>query len=553
MHAHYVTSIIKVVILAVACGLGGFLAERYALHATATESRLETAEELGTLRARIESLLNADVQLVRGLVSYVKARPGLDQKEFSAVASDLTKSSGGRLRNIALAKDLVISHVYPVVGNEKALGLEYRKVLSQWPQVEKAISENIVVIAGPLKLVQGGVGIVARFPVYLTSEREQARKLWGIVSTVIDFDAFVHAAKLWNYAERYNLALIGRDGAGRDGSVFWGDAEVLDDDPVFLDVHLVNGTWAVAAQPRDGWPGRSELFWVNVGGALMLFAVGIFIIYSNLRYELETERSTALLEQARKEAEAAKDSAQQANRAKSQFLAAMSHELRTPLNAILGFSDIIHNQYFGPPGSGKYREYAGDIHSSAQHLLDLVNDVLDISAIEAGKTALEITAINVESLLGECVHTVRERASQKTINLELVVPAKLPELQADRRAIKQVLLNLLSNAVKFTPENGTVRVKASAGEKSLEIVVADTGIGIEPERLPHIIAPFTGDRQNPYTSERGWGLGLSISKSLIDLHKGRMTIQSRVGHGTTVILRLHLDSSASVEGEPARR
>ena len=120
-------------------------------------------------------------------------------------------------------------------------------------------------------------------------------------------------------------------------------------------------------------------------------------------------------------------------------------------------------------------------------------------------------------------------------------------MQADRRAIKQVLLNLLSNAVKFTPENGTVRVTASAGEKSLELSVSDTGVGIEPERLPRIIAPFTGDSQSPYTSERGWGLGLSISKSLIDLHKGRMTIQSRVGQGTTVTLRLYFDSSMGGE------
>lgn len=552
MHAHYVTSIIKVVILAVACGLGGFLVERYALHATATESRLETAEELGTLRARIESLLNADVQLVRGLVSYVKARPNLDQGEFSAVAADLAKSSGGRLRNIGLARDLVISHVYPVAGNEKALGLDYRKTPLQWAQVEKAVTENIVVIAGPLKLVQGGVGIVARFPVFLPpeqglSERGDVGTLWGIVSTVIDFEAFVQAAKLWVYAERYNLALIGRDGTGRGGEAFWGDAEVLGDDPVFLDVHLVNGTWAIAAQPRGGWPERSELFWINVGGALMLFAVGIFIIYANLRYELETERSTALLEQARKEAEAAKDSAQQANRAKSQFLAAMSHELRTPLNAILGFSDIIHNQYFGPPGSGKYREYANDIHSSAKHLLELVNDVLDISAIEAGKMSLEIAAIDVLGLINESLHTVRERAAEKSVALLLEAPETLPELQADRRAIKQVLLNLLSNAVKFTPENGTVRVTASAGEKSLELSVSDTGVGIEPERLPRIIAPFTGDSQSPYTSERGWGLGLSISKSLIDLHKGRMTIQSRVGQGTTVTLRLYFDSSMGGE------
>ena len=547
MRTQYLASVIKVVILAVACGMGGMLAEQYAHRATVTETRLETAEELGTLRARMESLLNADVQLIRGLVSYVKARPDLQQDEFALVASDLLTATDARVRNLALAKDLKISHVFPIEGNERALGLDYRQTPAQWPQVKKAITENSVVMAGPLNLVQGGIGIIARFPVFARGNGQGQDRLWGIVSTVIDFSAFIRAAELEKYAARYDFALQGRDGKGRDGEIFWGDPEVLDQQPVFLDVHLVGGTWAIIAKPKGGWPARSELFWVNIIGALMLFLVGVFIIYSNLRYDLEAERATELLERARQEAEEAKEDAQRASRAKSEFLAAMSHELRTPLNAILGFSDILHNQYFGPPGAGRYREYGKDIHNSAMHLLDLVNDVLDISAIEAGKTALEIETINVATLIDECVLTIRERAAEKKINLTVDVPEDLPSLRADRRAVKQVLLNLLSNAVKFTPDDGEVRVTVQHGEHSLEMTVADSGIGIEPDRLPHIMAPFTGVAANPYTSERGWGLGLAISKSLIDMHEGEMTIRSRVGHGTSVTVRLKLDNSDIVE------
>ncbi len=548
MRTQYITTLIRMGILAAACALGGFLAEQYALRATETQARLETAEELGKLRVRLESSINADIQLIRGLISYVKARPNLSQSEFSAVAADLMESAGGQVRNMALAKNLVISHVYPLEGNEKAIGLDYRKSPGQWREVQRTIKENIVVIAGPLDLVQGGVGIIARFPVFIFPEGWQASELWGLVSTVIDFDAFVQNAGLSDYQEHYRLALIGRDGTGRSGEVFWGDPSVTDGDPVYLDVNLVSGTWVIAGEPMGGWPTRSGLLWLNVAGAVALFLLGATIIYANLRLDLETARSTELLKRARQEAEAAKDAAQQANRAKSEFLAAMSHELRTPLNAILGFSDILFNQYFGPPGAGKYREYANDIHSSAKHLLDLVNDVLDISAIEAGRTALEIGIVEVRGLIGECVHTVRERAGEKGVMLREDVPDGLPRLKADRRAIKQVLLNLLSNAVKFTPDGGSVTVTAGVVNGLLVLTVADTGVGIEPARLSQIMNPFTRKAANPYTSDRGWGLGLAISKSLIDMHAGEIVIHSRIGHGTTVTVRLHLDSSAIGRG-----
>ena len=548
MRTQYITTLVRMAILAAACALGGFLAEQYALRAAATEARLETAEELGKLRVRLESSLNADVQLIQGLISYVKARPDLGQKEFATVAADLMESAGGRVRNMALAKDLIISHIYPIEGNKRALGLDYRTAPGQWREVQRAIKENTVVIAGPLNLVQGGAGIIARFPVFIYPEGWLPAKLWGVVSTVIDFDAFVQDVGLPDYQARYRLALIGRDGFGRGGEVFWGDPSVTDGDPVYLDVNLVSGTWAIAGEPVGGWPTRSGMLWLNVVGAVALFLLGAAVIYANLRLDLETARSTELLKRARQEAEAAKDAAQQANRAKSEFLAAMSHELRTPLNAILGFSDILFNQYFGPPGAGKYREYANDIHSSAKHLLDLVNDVLDISAIEAGRTMLEIGIIEVRGLIAECVHTVRERAGEKGVMLREAVPDGLPRLKADRRAIKQVLLNLLSNAVKFTPDGGSVTVTAAVADGFLVITVADTGVGIEPERLSQIMSPFTSKAANPYTSDRGWGLGLAISKSLIDMHAGEIAIHSRVGHGTTVTVRLHLDSSAIGRG-----
>ncbi len=223
------------------------------------------------------------------------------------------------------------------------------------------------------------------------------------------------------------------------------------------------------------------------------------------------------------------------NHAETEFLANMSHELRTPLNAVIGFSEIIRSQLFGPVGSSKYVEYANNIYEAGGHLLQLVNDILDHAKIENGKLELVEDTVDVARMVRFCLAMVKERAQSGDLSLECDVPPNLPGLRGDERKLKQVLLNLLSNAIKFTPAGGKVTLEvATDADRGFVFSVADTGIGIAPEDVARAMAPFGQvDGALSQTCE-GTGLGLPLTKALVELHGGMLNLESEVGVGTSV-------------------
>jgi PAS domain S-box-containing protein len=246
------------------------------------------------------------------------------------------------------------------------------------------------------------------------------------------------------------------------------------------------------------------------------------------------ERQAQELNEARIEAERARSAADAASRAKSLFLANMSHELRTPLNAILGFSEVTREAMMGPLDA-RYRDYAREIHASGQYLLRLINDVLDTSKIEVDRMELHEEPVDLADVVGECQRLLRERAEERQLSVTADLPAGMPMLVADRLRIKQILLNLLSNALKFTPAGGQVAVTARLpGDGGILVEIADTGIGMRAEDIPVALQPFR-QVENPLTRHyEGTGLGLPLAKALVELHDGRLTIDSEPGRGTTV-------------------
>jgi two-component system cell cycle sensor histidine kinase PleC len=280
--------------------------------------------------------------------------------------------------------------------------------------------------------------------------------------------------------------------------------------------------------------------------ALMaLVAQGYFMLLIQRLYQsgvaaltarAEKDALIAELEEAKENADQARRRAEGASIAKSQFLAQMSHELRTPLNAILGFSEVMKTEVFGAHAVAAYKEYSADIHSSGQHLLKLINEVLDLSRIEAGRYELNEEAVSLTAVVEDCHHLLRLRAENRGIAIHKVFEPNLPRIWADERAVRQVCLNLLSNAVKFTPPGGEIWLKvgwtASGGQY---MSVKDTGPGIPDEEISVVMSKFGQGSNAIKSAEQGTGLGLPIAKNLIELHGGTFTLKSKVRIGTELI------------------
>ena len=322
--------------------------------------------------------------------------------------------------------------------------------------------------------------------------------------------------------------------------------------PVFLGIMLffwerrdidsmTMATMAVAAQ----------LFFIFLANRLYASSV------ATVSFRAEKDALIAELETANANSDEARRKAEEANLAKSRFLATMSHELRTPLNAILGFSEVMKNEIFGTHANAAYKEYSADIHGSGQHLLNLINEILDLSRIEAGKYELNEEALSLIAVVEECRHMLAMRSKAKGQAIRQYAEPDLPRVWADERAIRQVVLNILSNAIKFTPQGGEITIKigwtAAGGQY---VTITDTGPGIPENEIPIVMQSFGRGSLAIKTAEQGSGLGLPIVKGLIDLHGGGFMLKSKPRAGTEVTVTLPAErvmETLAALPEPANR
>jgi two-component system, sensor histidine kinase ChiS len=507
------------------------------------QNRADVLNQLSTVRARLEGKLNQRLFLERGLVGYVSTiNPNLDQKQFESLASVIVAQQPG-IRSVALYKNTIVSHMYPLAGNERVIGLSPMILPGEREAIERAIRTRSTVVAGPLDLQPQGIAFISRTPIFLTppGKAPESGRYWGLVGIIIDQKTLFKEAGLLDPNSQLQYAIQGKDGLGAAGEIFFGDAKIFQQQPVILEVTLPNGSWQLAAVPSQGWLQSapiSQWLWLG-GGLLALLAGGLVFILVSAPAQLRkvVERATAALRESEEALKQANADLQRLDKLKDEFLANTSHELRTPLNGIIGIAESLMDGATGPV-SHETRFNLSLIVSSGRRLANLVNDVLDFSKLRHKTIKLQLQPVELRSLAEVVVTLCQPLVGQKNLQLINSISPDLPLVNADENRLQQILHNLVGNAIKFT-DSGVVEVSAQVrgtqGDSSnpqLAISVFDTGIGISEDKFDRIFESFEQADGTTARQYGGTGLGLAITKTLVELHGGKIDVESTVGVGS---------------------
>ncbi len=495
------------------------------------EARAKVVQTVSLIRARLEGLINSHVFLAEGLVAHVAIHPDISVEEFQRIAQELIKDHK-IVRSVQLAKDTVISHIYPIRGNEASLELRLLDMPSQRLAVQRAFNTGDAVVAGPVHLVQGSVALISRTPIFLPPAAEERGQYWGLANLLLDCDALYKEADLRTLTRGLQFAIRGADGFGAQGEIFYGDPAVFASQPVLADVVLPTGSWQLGALPYEGWAAATE---VPPGGwiAGIVFAITVGLLIGLLAYQpqkmLEVNRQ---LEAARRQAERAAEE-------RSRFLAAASHDLRQPLHALAIFiSDLRERSRH----LVELQPLVNKIESSAEALNGLLHSLMDISKLDAGVIKPQIGEFPLLPLLERLAVENAPAAAEK--GLRLCVAPTRTVVHSDSMLLERLLRNLMVNAIKYTRRGG-VLIGCRPRGGAVRIEVWDTGPGIPEDKREKIFEEFYQLGNPERDRHKGLGLGLAIVKRLAALLDYRLDMRSQVGRGSMFAVVVPRGSAAT--------
>lgn len=500
-----------------------------------SNEKIKVLSELSAIQVHLEGVVSSTFNLTQGMVHYISHQHDISFDLFNSMTRRALQENR-HIRNIALAPNNIVRWVYPLEGNEKAIGLNYLENPQQRESVLNAQMQRRTVLAGPVNLVQGGIGFINRSPILIGEGPDSLKKYWGLASIVAYVNTILEDGGVTS-SKYLRISLKGKDGKGSKGEIIWGDSMVLANNPVILDVRVPGGKWQLAAIPKNGWPTKSIFtslyFIVGLINTLLISFFLIVLIGRARSIRIKNEelaREIAERKKVEKELIKSKEAAESANHMKTAFLANMSHEIRTPMNSILGFSDLMLSNKQSTENIDYYLKI---INISTRQLLSVINDIIDISIIETGQLKIfnRLTKLNALMLNIYQLHLIKTNQNEIIFTFHKGLPDSKANVIIDDQRVSQILNNLINNAIKFT-EKGSIEFGYELKGNFIEFYVKDTGKGISPEYHEIIFERFRQVDEDQKSEFGGTGLGLAISKSLVELMGGKIWLKSSVDVGS---------------------
>lgn len=507
------------------------------------EEKLKAVYAAESTVSRVKSQLNrylAESELVKNII---ESGYDIDGEKFS-ILSQMMQDKQNVIEAHELAKDGIVSHIYPMKGNEEAMGLNMLEHPDRKKEANLAKTSGQYTIAGPFPLVQGGNGALLFDPVYVKDEAGEDT-FWGFSILVLNWDYFMEEVETYKLEDASYQYLIWKNGTELGEKLTIAQSEKFSfKDTLEVACDVPNDTWYFEIEPKAGWVPQSQIAF----GILIAALVSGVLTVGYWQYEMQRYKEALYAEKI----ERAAKRAEEASEAKTRFLFNMSHDIRTPMNAIIGFSDLLEKHL---DDKEKVHDYIKKIQLSGSFLLSLINYVLEMARIESGKATLRTEVGDAQELLGALNAVFEPAVEKKRLKYNCTLDVEHRFIICDVTKVREIVLNIISNSVKYTPEGGsvTVQIKEIPWEKegwtAYRILVEDTGIGMGAEYLPHIFEEFTRERTSTESKVVGAGLGLPIVKALIDLMGGTIQVESERGKGSKfeVILPFEIASEEEVK------